>query len=202
MKPKKSRCRLRRRRLKPNIPTSLDDIDGFASHLGQLSCVLDMLKTIMATTKDIVQEAEGESAALPTLTRVLKLSTRLQKDVLPFAESESIIPSFKGYLEAYDLILFDIRDSLNANHDIVDYDAINHCLDKFLQDFEGKPVLHARNEQLPSGSASILQNSHNVTISGGTFNATSIQVVSDAAVPDQSRKILWILYIQCGVLFV
>lgn len=159
-----------------------------------------MLKTIMATTKDIVHEAEGESAASQMLARVLKLSTRLQKEILPFADSESVIPLFKGHLQAYDAILFDIRDSLTANNDVADYDAINLCLDKFLHDFEGKLVLHARNEPLPSGSASILQNSHNVTISGGFFSATTVQVVPDA-VPDQSHKILRVLYIQCGVLF-
>ena len=58
MHPKKLQRRPRRRRLKPNIPTSPDDIDCLASHLVELSCVLDMLKTIMAATKDIVQGPE------------------------------------------------------------------------------------------------------------------------------------------------
>jgi len=194
-------------RLKPpNIPTSLDDSD---SHLDEIRGVLDMLDTITTTTKDIVREAEGEGTASLTLARISALSGRLPDDILSF--TGSTIPSFAVSLETYELILFDVRDRLIACHCVANDDVtiINRRLDLFIHEFEEKKDLltTGRNKSLLPESANILQNSRNVTISGGIFNAIR-QVVPDAAFPEQShvlREILRVLnfqcYIQCGVLF-
>ena len=185
MHPKKPRRRPRRRRLKPNIPTSLDDINDFASHLDELSCVLDMLKTIMAATKDIVQEVEvcfihtdinniceetdngmNNTPLLFNREGVISmlhqrwpeywgcrhdsrkkscrslnpsLSSRHSKAVYKLTTCECILMISwmrRIWRLFFERILFDIRDSLTANHCVADYDAINRRLDKCVFDFE------------------------------------------------------------------
>jgi len=60
---------------------------------------------------------------------------------------------------------------------------------------------NAIDQQGSPNSTHFFQNSHHIIISGGTFTGSNL-VVHDPVVRDQYQKILKVVYIQLGVLFV
>jgi len=165
--------------------------------------VLNTIIEISAASTEIIRRYERGNSCIPTATleRVSALSDSLSEEVrsLPV----SAIPPLRKPLTIYKLILVDILGSSSPVE--VSDDTFDRPLDDFLLQFqEALDLLKDPTCQHSSpNSTRVLENPRDVTIYGGTFNASTYNpVVHDPAVREQNHKILQEIYtIKWVVLF-
>jgi len=201
----------RRGRLKaPNITQQAISLDCSAlssphSH-SQVFRVLDTMARICTSADIIRREEEGDLHSIPTATlhRASALSKSVWEEILVLPLSD--IPLLQKPLTVYEFILVDIQQILNSNDPLEISNVTGNTIDRRLDDFmvefqEALDLLEGTVSQRSSpNSTHFFQNAHDIIIAGGNFSTNP--VIHDPVVREQSHKILQLVYIQFGVLFV
>jgi len=179
-----------------------DNYDSSSPHPREVSRVFETMVEILAAS-DAIQRDEETKPRLPiaTLDRASVLSKWLWEQVLvipPFS-----IPHFQRSLTRYKLILVDIQQILSSKDPLEISDGKIDCrLDEFVLQFQEALdfIKGPISERSLPNSTHFFENSHHMVISGGNFSSNP--VLHDPIVREQAHKILQVVYIQCGVLFV